>query len=888
MWKVAVTKDKDDGFNKLTDPKFVDGISVSLEPVEGKNLAGDPESATTTKKAVKGPGETSKGTEVLDETHQFDFGAIAAGVYKLSVTDGWRVRTPADDDDLGAHSPKGSTGMVGNAFSPLAGDIALDVTPATGVLYGRVTDSDGLAVDSVTVDVNGQTDMTDEFGRYIVEGFGKRAKGKPIIVKASGEGITEKTDSTSAEIAEFAANAPQLFDFSVEGAADVATISGTVTKSGTGDGVAGVRIQVSGSKLLDLPTSGANKGKLVTDSDGTYTAKVEAVAAGGSVTVTASKTGMSFSPASHTLSAVADSEVSGIDFTAFDHATITGRVLKDGSPVSGVKVEATLVGADKPAASYTTRSTGTFRLSVPFGSYDIAATEANHDFDPPDGGWRITVAPGTTVRFGDITATENDNRVPNITSDADFEVEEGETEIGTVVATDPDDEDDIESFEILTGDDNGADHGAIAIDDITGELTFNSAPDFDEPGDDDEDNVYEVTVQVTSGRGARAKTAEQDIAVEVTSVDEWEVTMVLTPDTISEAGGKSVVTATVKPASPTAFAIEVSVTGTTDERTVEGTTLFFAADAEESTGSVEITAVNNNAHNDDVELTVSGSVVPSSLENFSVKSDKLTIEDDDVAPPQVSLSLRPSRINEGEDGTLRVTLDKALDHPDDTDGTTVAVTVALAVQELDDEGEDAATATPDRGVTLGTLDDQDPPNFTEVTSVTFLTGSTAASEPELVVRAANSAIHEGDLTFRVRATVDVAEVGGQDIGEVSTDSATLTVREDEELASAPQGLAVNRKDAGSITVEWAAASSGGSVNGESTPVTGYWIRSYAADADAATIEAVGWTQAGTDADVRVGTVSGLDANTEYTVEVQTRSAAGEGAVAKVTATTDAS
>ncbi len=893
VWKVAVTKDKHDGFNKLADPTFVDGIEVSLTPVEGKNLAGDPESATTTEKPVRTAGETSKGTEVLDETHQFDFGAIASGVYKLTYTDGWRVRTPAADDEL-AHSPKGATGMVGTAFSPLAGDITLDVTPATGVLYGRVTDSDGLALDSVTVEVNGQTDMTDEFGRYIVEGFGAakdKNKKNARIVTLSGEGITEKVDTLSG----FTANAPANMDFEVAGAADVATINGTVTKSGTGDGVGGVRIQVSGSRLLDLPTSGANKGKLVTDSDGTYTAKVEAVAAGGSVTVTASKTGMSFSPASHTVSAVAESEISGIDFTAFDHATITGRVLKDGSPVSGVKVTATLVDADEPADEYTTRSTGTFRLSVPFGSYDIKATEADHEFDYPNG-QRITVAPGTTRAFGDIMATENDNRVPTITSDADFEVEEGETEIGTVEAKDDDPEDDIESFAILTGDSNGADHGSISIDAETGELTFNSAPDHDEPADDDEDNVYEITVQVTSGRNDRAKTTEQDIAVEVTSVDEWEVTMVLTPDEISEAGGTSVVSATVSPASPTAFAIEV-VVAESDYYEVSGTTLFFAADAEESTGSVEITAVNNNVYEGDIEeIDVGGNVVPSSLENISVEAAELTITDDDVAPPQVSLSLRPSRIDEGEDGTLRVTLDKALDHPDDTDGTTTAVTVALAVQELDDEGEDALTATTDREVTLGTLDDATPPNFTPVTSVIFLTGSTEASEPELVVRAANSAIHEGDLQFRVRATVTVAtDNGNEAIGEVSTDSATLTVREDEELPSAPRNLEVSDETTTTLTVEWDRPTDAGSVDGDATSITSYQYRSVAEDADGNFVfdnedgtPVVAWSTATGDGNARIVAISGLTEGTDYRVQVRAVSAAGNGAIAHVDATTDAS
>ena len=133
----------------------------------------------------------------------------------------------------------------------------------------------------------------------------------------------------------------------------------------------------------------------MTGSDGSYVAKVEALEAGGTVTVSASADGMSFAPASHEVSAVKDSQISGIDFTAFDHATITGRVLDaDGGPVERVKVTATLVGESSAADSYTTRRTGTFRLSVPFGTYDIAGASDGYDYEYPNGVQRVTVAPG--------------------------------------------------------------------------------------------------------------------------------------------------------------------------------------------------------------------------------------------------------------------------------------------------------------------------------------------------------------------------------------------------------------------------------------------------------------------------------------------------------------
>ena len=59
--------------------------------------------------------------------------------------------------------------MLGNALNPLAGDLGIDVTPATQTVYGTVTGGDGFGVDSVAVTVNNVTAMTDALGRYIAE-----------------------------------------------------------------------------------------------------------------------------------------------------------------------------------------------------------------------------------------------------------------------------------------------------------------------------------------------------------------------------------------------------------------------------------------------------------------------------------------------------------------------------------------------------------------------------------------------------------------------------------------------------------------------------------------------------------------------------------------------
>jgi hypothetical protein len=393
VWKHAVAiDDESDGF-ELTDPDFVDGITVSLSPVDGKNLAGEEESYTSAE-------EDDDDTEDIDETHQFDFGQIAAGVYEVGVPSGWRAR-------LG---DKGTDEMVGNALNPLDGDEALDVTPATGTVYGVVSDSEGFPAAEVTVNVNGKSAETDEVGRYIVEGISAQTRTIKKVKHSNSFFVETDHDGNSAtlDIIAFAANSPTKHDIDISGVGRTASISGTVTASGTNAPVAGVEIKVDGEAPENAATSGANKGKLVTGADGTYTATIAAKEVGQSAKVTASKAGMTFVPAELSAPAHAGAEISGIDFTGFVNATISGRVKgPDGRAMAGVEVTATKVGAAEDAAatdSHTTTSRGVFSLNVPFGNYTIAASKDDYTFAYPNDNQLVNVAPGQSVNFGDIQA----------------------------------------------------------------------------------------------------------------------------------------------------------------------------------------------------------------------------------------------------------------------------------------------------------------------------------------------------------------------------------------------------------------------------------------------------------------------------------------------------
>lgn len=124
----------------------------------------------------------------------------------------------------------------------------------------------------------------------------------------------------------------------------------------------------------------------------------------------------------------------------------------------------------------------------------------------------------------DITVTVSDaNDSPVITSDgglatASVDAEENQTAVTTVVATDEDLPAQTLTFSITGGDDQDK----FDINSQSGVLTFITAPDFENPEDVGEDNIYDVQVTVTDN-GTPNGTEFQDIAVSVTGVNDAPV-----------------------------------------------------------------------------------------------------------------------------------------------------------------------------------------------------------------------------------------------------------------------------------------------------------------------------------------------------------------------------
>ncbi len=128
---------------------------------------------------------------------------------------------------------------------------------------------------------------------------------------------------------------------------------------------------------------------------------------------------------------------------------------------------------------------------------------------------QVTVADSgllTAVQDIKITVTDvNENTAPEIISAAAVEAEERQTGVTDVDSTD---DNDLEGAGLTYSITGGADQTLFTIT-VFGILVFNEPPDFENPGDDGTDNVYNVQVTVEDSGGL---TDVQDIVVTVTNV----------------------------------------------------------------------------------------------------------------------------------------------------------------------------------------------------------------------------------------------------------------------------------------------------------------------------------------------------------------------------------
>ena len=230
---------------------------------------------------------------------------------------------------------------------------------------------------------------------------------------------------------------------------------------------------------------------------------------------------------------IVDNDTAAVSFGAGSYSvdeggTVAVTVQLDAAPGRQVVVPVSAAGA---GGATPPGETGADWSGVPenvtFGATDteqtftLAATD-DTDADPDES---VTLSFGMlpdgvtaeTPTEATVTIVDNDaaNNAPSFTSSTTFTPVENQTTVGTVVASDDDASDDITDYEIS----GGTDQALFSIVSTSGVLTFQAAPNYEDPQDANTDNAYVVVVQATSGTGDREQTGTQTITVTVMDDD---------------------------------------------------------------------------------------------------------------------------------------------------------------------------------------------------------------------------------------------------------------------------------------------------------------------------------------------------------------------------------
>ena len=173
-----------------------------------------------------------------------------------------------------------------------------------------------------------------------------------------------------------------------------------------------------------------------------------------------------------------------------------------------------------------------------------------------------------------VTVTPVNDNDPVITSANTANLAENTTAVLTVTATDADLPAQTVTYSI-TG---GADQAKFSINAGTGALTFQAAPDYENPTDADTNNIYVVRVTASDGAG---RTTNQTINVTVTPVNDNDPVITSANAANVAENATSVLTVTATDADLPAQTVTYSITGGADQAkfSINGTTgeLTFSA-----------------------------------------------------------------------------------------------------------------------------------------------------------------------------------------------------------------------------------------------------------------------------------------------------------------------
>ena len=192
----------------------------------------------------------------------------------------------------------------------------------------------------------------------------------------------------------------------------------------------------------------------------------------------------------------------------------------ENQPTDSVVYTAQAMDEDGDNLTYSLSGTDAARFTIDPATGAVSFI-ASPDFENPDdaGGnnvYDITVTASDDDNSTDhdvaITVTNVNDNNPIFTSDTSVDVAENQTAAYTAVATDADG--DVLSYSL-----SGTDAGRFTINAATGEVSFNEAPDVENPDDANGDNVYDITVTASDNTGGTPDTT-QAVAITVTGVND--------------------------------------------------------------------------------------------------------------------------------------------------------------------------------------------------------------------------------------------------------------------------------------------------------------------------------------------------------------------------------
>jgi hypothetical protein len=280
-------------------------------------------------------------------TFQVMYSPVTAGSKSATLS------IPSDDPS----TPTVSVALSGTATVSISGTVTCGGSPLAGV---TMTLSGGASA----------TAMTDASGNYTFAGLGNGT----YTITPGKTGYTFAPASSLLNI-----NGSNITGQNFTATA-VYSISGTVTSGGSA---------LSG---VTMTLSGAVSATATTDASGNYTF---AGLVSGSYTVTPSKTGYTFTPASKSVT-ISSANITGQNFTTTAVYSISGTVTAGGSALSGVTM--TLSGG--ASATTTTDTSGNYTFAgLVNGSYTVTPSKTGYTFTPASKSVTISSANVTGQNF---------------------------------------------------------------------------------------------------------------------------------------------------------------------------------------------------------------------------------------------------------------------------------------------------------------------------------------------------------------------------------------------------------------------------------------------------------------------------------------------------------